>query len=687
MTKINILDDMTINKIAAGEVIERPSSIVKELVENSLDAGATNILIEIENAGKDLIKIIDNGSGIDADDINKAFLRHATSKIKRAEDLNNLHSLGFRGEALASIAAVAKVEMLTKTSDALIGTRAVLSGGQLESKTPVSANRGTQLLVRDLFYNTPARRKFLKSNHAEIVNITDLVNKLAIGNPGVSIKYINNGKLVFETIGDFNLYNTIRMIYGKDTSDNLIKIDYDSNYYKISGYIANNNVYRSNRNNQLIFINGRYVKSPNIMDTINSAYKDIIPINKYPVYFINLEFDPARIDVNIHPSKLEVKFDNEGPILENLGDYIRGSLLKNSLVGRYRYKEPIKKSYESNDTFRSFDSFSYSKKEQDLNSELVKENMDNDIKSLHKDQVHHEDLSKNKIHEYGQTPSIKEEKLNNLDQFKSLNEINIDNTLEEAIISNGLKDKNNDKEVNETYLDAKSSEKYLEAKLNANKENKFNQDHQLSFVSSDGSVNNDFEGLNYVGILFKTYILFSKEEKIYMIDQHAAHERVRFEMYMKSFKEDSIRIQYLLEPIIMELSPSDMEVASRNISLFERYGFMVEVFGHKNISVRGLPNTFGKPESEKFIYELIDKFMDLDKSSKKDSIYDSKYDEIAEMACKSAIKANDKLDYNEVIALVESLKKCNNPYTCPHGRPVMVSMTKYDIEKMFKRKM
>lgn len=687
MTKINILDDLTINKIAAGEVIERPSSIVKELVENSLDAGATNILIEIENAGKDLIKIIDNGSGIDADDINKAFLRHATSKIKRAEDLNNLHSLGFRGEALASIAAVAKVEMLTKTSDALIGTRAVLSGGQLESKTPVSANRGTQLLVRDLFYNTPARRKFLKSNHAEIVNITDLVNKLAIGNPGVSIKYINNGKLVFETIGDFNLYNTIRMIYGKDTSDNLIKIDYDSSYYKISGYIANNNVYRSNRNNQLIFINGRYVKSPNIMDTINSAYKDIIPINKYPVYFINLEFDPARIDVNIHPSKLEVKFDNEGPILENLGDYIRGSLLKNSLVGRYRYKEPIKKSYESNDTFRSFDSFSYSKKEQDLNSELVKENMDNDIKSLHKDQVHHEDLSKNKIHEYGQTPSIKEEKLINLDQFKSLNEINIDNTLEEAIISNGLKDKNNDKEVNETYLDAKSSEKYLEAKLNANKENKFNQDHQLSFVSSDGSVNNDFEGLNYVGILFKTYILFSKEEKIYMIDQHAAHERVRFEMYMKSFKEDSIRIQYLLEPIIMELSPSDMEVASRNISLFERYGFMVEVFGHKNISVRGLPNTFGKPESEKFIYELIDKFMDLDKSSKKDSIYDSKYDEIAEMACKSAIKANDKLDYNEVIALVESLKKCNNPYTCPHGRPVMVSMTKYDIEKMFKRKM
>lgn len=684
MTRINILDDSTINKIAAGEVIERPSSIIKEVVENSIDAGAKTITIQIENAGKDMIKVIDNGSGIDADDINKAFLRHATSKIRRAEDLSNLHSLGFRGEALASIAAVSKVDMTTKTKDALMGTRLLINGGKIESKSPVGANTGTQLIVKDLFYNVPARRKFLKSNHAEIINITDLINKLAIGNPGVSIKYINNGKTIFETIGDSNLYNTIRMIYGKDTSDNLIKIDYQSAYYKIEGYIANNNVYRSNRNNQLIFINGRYVKSPNIMDAINSAYKDIIPINKYPVYFINLQIDPAKIDVNIHPSKLEVKFDNEGPILEDLGDYIRGSLLKNSLVGRYRSKDLAKKSYESNDTFRTFDSFTYTKNEQKTNLDLVRENGKSAFEAeeniVLETSHNHKDFD-NPKHDIEKASSSSDKTLFKPDHFTSLSEIrsleNRNILVQDDKYTLGQHDLTADKVNIRGRLDSINKETGTSA----------DQDHQLSFVEEDTSVRHEFDGLNYIGIVFNTYILFSKSDQLYMMDQHAAHERVRFEMYMKSFKSDSIRVQYLLDPIIMDLSPTDMEIATRNIDLFERYGFIVEAFGHKNISVRGLPNTFGRPESERFIYELIDKFSDLEKASKRDSIYDSKYDEIAEIACKSAIKANDKLDYNEVIALLESLKKCDNPYTCPHGRPVMVSMTKYDMEKMFKRKM
>lgn len=676
MAKINILDDSTINKIAAGEVIERPSSIIKEVVENSLDAGASSISIQIENAGKDLIKIIDNGSGIEADDINKAFLRHATSKISRAEDLSSLHSLGFRGEALASIAAVSKVDMVTKTKYALMATRLIISGGKVESKSPTSAKQGTQLSIRDLFYNVPARRKFLKSNHAESINITDLVNKLAIGNPGVSIKYTNNGKTVFETIGDGNLYNTIRMIYGKNVSDHLIKIDYQSNYYKISGFIANNNIYRSNRNNQLIFINGRYVKSPNIMNAINSAYKDIIPINKYPVYFINLEIDPAKIDVNIHPSKLEVKFDNEGPILEDLGDYIRGSLLKNSLVGRYRSKKSERSTYESNDTFRSFDSFSYSKKEQETNLNLVRENGQEAFRS-------------------GE-PSQKEDKISPLEVAESVEvrqsytESNV-KPLDQAIKLKDIKSLDMVRQENPSInIDETSANSYKSTRdMNTITDTHISpsQEGQLSFMDGQEDERDEFKDLNYVGILFNTYIIFSKGEQMYLMDQHAAHERVRFEMYMKSFKSDSIRIQYLLDPIIMDLSPVDMEIASRNIDLFERYGFIVEVFGHKNISLRGLPNTFGRPESEKFIYELIDKFSDFAKSSKKDSIYDSKYDEIAEIACKSAIKANDKLDYNEVMALLESLKKCQNPYTCPHGRPVMVSISKYDIEKMFKRKM
>lgn len=686
MTRINILDDSTINKIAAGEVIERPSSIIKEVVENSLDAGAKNITIQIENAGKDMIKVIDDGAGIEADDINKAFLRHATSKIRRAEDLSNLHSLGFRGEALASIAAVSKVDMVTKTEDALMGTRILINGGKIESKNPIGANRGTQLIVKDLFYNVPARRKFLKSNHAEIINITDLVNKLAIGNPGVSIKYINNGKTIFETIGDSNLYNAIRMIYGKDTSDHLIKIDYQSSYYKIDGYIANNNVYRSNRNNQLIFINGRYVKSPNIMNAINSAYKDIIPINKYPVYFINLEIDPGKIDVNIHPSKLEVKFDNEGPILEDLGDYVRGTLLKNSLIGRYRSKDRPAKTYESNETFRSFDSFSYSKNEQKENSDLVRENgksafisEDDSGKPGHIDCKNSIQGIGDKVASYPDKGLARADQVVSLEDLKSLEDLGLDRL--------GQDSKNSSlKSLDQGSSDLDNKQSDLKASEYGHILNK-NQDQQLSFMEGATSTRPEFEGLNYIGIVFNTYILFSKSDQLYMMDQHAAHERVRFEMYMKSFKSDSIRIQYLLDPIIMDLSPTDMEVAIRNIDLFERYGFIVEAFGHKNISVRGLPNTFGRPESEKFIYELIDKFLDLDKSSKRDSIYDSKYDQIAEMACKSAIKANDKLDYNEVMALLESLKRCDNPYTCPHGRPVMVSMTKYDIEKMFKRKM
>ncbi|WP_304205805.1 DNA mismatch repair endonuclease MutL [Peptostreptococcus russellii] len=366
MPKINVLDDSTINKIAAGEVIERPSSIIKELVENSIDAGADFITVEIENGGKDLIKIIDNGCGIEHDDINKAFMRHATSKISRAEDLYDLHSLGFRGEALASIAAVSKLEMITKTKDALLATKIILEGGKISLKEAIAANSGTQISVQSLFFNTPARRKFLKSNQSEALAITNLMNKLAIGNPQVRFKYINNKKTVFETLGDGSLFNLIRLIYGKDVSSNVIKLDYESTYFKIQGYIANNNVYRSNRNLQHIFINGRYVKSNNIMNVINESYKAIIPINKFPIYFINIIVDPGTIDVNIHPNKLEVKFNKENEILSELQDYIRGVLLKNSLIGKYNKSESGL--YSPSSKAASFNSFSYSGVDEKINT-------------------------------------------------------------------------------------------------------------------------------------------------------------------------------------------------------------------------------------------------------------------------------------------------------------------------------
>ncbi len=696
MPKINILDDTTINKIAAGEVIERPASIIKELVENSIDAGSNFISVEIENGGKDLIKIIDNGCGIEHDDINKAFMRHATSKITRAEDLYDLHSLGFRGEALASIAAVSKLEMITKTKDSVLASKIILEGGKITSKEPLAANCGTQISVQDLFFNTPARRKFLKSNQAESLAITNLMNKLAIGNPQVRFKYISNKKTVFETLGDSSLFNLIRLIYGKDVSSNIIKLDYEAEYFKIQGYIANNNIYRSNRNLQHIFINGRYTKSNNIMNVINDAYKSIIPINKFPIYFINIIMDPGTIDVNIHPNKLEVKFNKENEILSSIQDYIRGVLLKNSLIGKYNKKE--NSLYNPSSSFASFNSFTYNDEGDSINKlasdeKKIKEDVlkfENSTSFNKKEAVNLEEVNIDKGKEDTFLSLSDYENKKMADEKGSLNnevKEKIENLarIKDSSISTLEKDKKDFKkdfviDSQESFSDFKDA-----SRANKNIENKINltdnTGKQLSFVNEEAAKNKDFENLNFTGIIFDTYIVFTKADEMFLMDQHAAHERIRFEMYMESFKNNTLSRQMLIEPLIMELSPSDMAITLKNIDVFERFGFQIEEFGHRNISIRSVPNTFGIPEGERFIYEIID---NLDKIS---SVYDTKYDEIAEIACKSAIKANDKISVKEVKKLLEDLKKCENPYTCPHGRPVMVKMTKKDIEKLFKRKM
>ncbi len=335
MAIINILDEATINQLQAGEVVERPSSVVKELVENSVDAGSKKIIVEIEDGGKKFIRITDNGSGIDSSEVEKSFLRHATSKINKIDDLYDLYSLGFRGEALASIASVAKIEMITRPKDEPVGTKILVEGGNIKLKEPVGTNNGTTIMVRDLFFNTPVRQKFLKSTHAETINISDLINKLAIGNPNVSIKYVNNKKTMLNSPGDGKLINTIRSIYGKDITENLIELNHESQFFKISGYIGNNNVYRANKNLQHIYINKRYVKSKVILDAISEGYKSLIPINKHAVCFLNIEIDPSKIDVNIHPTKLELKFENEQQIYVELKEYIRSSLIRSNLIGKY----------------------------------------------------------------------------------------------------------------------------------------------------------------------------------------------------------------------------------------------------------------------------------------------------------------------------------------------------------------
>lgn len=739
MPKINVLDDITINKIAAGEVIERPASIIKELVENSIDAGSKFISVEIKNGGKDLIKIIDDGCGIDASDIEKAFMRHATSKINRAEDLYSLNSLGFRGEALASICAVSKLEMISKTENSLTGTKIQLNGGKLVNKEEIAANKGTQISVLSLFYNTPARKNFLRSNQSEALAITNLMNKLAIGNPDIRFKYINNSKTIFETMGDGLLFNTIRKIYGKDISDNLIELDYESKYFKIQGYTANNNIYRSNRKFQHIFINGRYVKSSNIMNVINESYKAIIPINKFPVYFINMYMDPGTIDVNIHPNKLEIKFNKEEELLSELSDYIRGMLLKNSLIGKYRPASSKKNDlFNYKDASKTFDSFSYSEEDQKQNSKV--ENKENppsindnkekySVKSTYdtkfsEGSLYENNLNKSKsylnddvtkqiknLSEIKKTASFKKlntydtsgtyDASNKKDSFQSKEGMTKDFT---STKDNMLKYKYSKNTYDHNYKiknkSASSEEK--NSKTNIDLYDQKNKDllekniqspnkksylsnneelNQIDFLDKDKSAKNeDFKNLVFSGIVFDTYIIFTKSSEMIMMDQHAAHERIQFEKYMKKFKDNTLSIQMLIEPIIMDLSPVDMDITIRNLEIFKRFGFIIEEFGHKNISIRGVPNTFGTPESQRFIYEIID---NLDKIS---NIYDTKYDNIAEIACKSAIKANDKISYQEALELVKELELCENPYTCPHGRPIMVKMTKYDIEKMFKRK-
>ena len=658
--RINLLDEITINKIAAGEVVERPASIVKELVENSIDAGADRIIIEVENGGKSLIKITDNGCGIPSSEVKKCFLRHATSKIDKIDDLFNLFTLGFRGEALASICAVSKLEMTTKFEDEAVGTKITLVGGNVESKEAVGANTGTSIVIKDLFFNTPARKKFLKTDHAELMNITDIVNKLAIGYPNVKFRYLNAGKLMVNTPGDGKLLSAVRSIYSRETAENLIEINYDCSLFKIDGYIGNNNIYRSNRNLQHVYINGRFVKSKILYDAIANAYKSIIPINKHAICFINLHLDPDKVDVNIHPGKIEVKFEKENEIKLEIMEYLRAKLLKESLIGKYETFDRVPKDRAVKQEIKPID----------LSDEV-------DVNSF----IKLDDFEEKKKNLEGKPKSEVKSKANesNNSSLKNSNATNKN-------YSHGFSRYNDNKDIDNKisyYGNAKNLEEI----------NKISETESQMAFTADGAIldsekRDEIEkkevgfSLKYykvVGVIFDTYIVLQKGESMYLMDQHAAHERVLFERYMNAFHKREVHMQMLLDPIVLELSSVDMLRVEKNIDVFKNFGFEVEIFGMNNILIRGVPNLFGTPQSEKFILELID---NIDKISNN---YDLKDDRFAVMACKSAIKANDRIQNIEIESLFRQLEKCENPYTCPHGRPTMVEISKVEIEKMFKR--
>ena len=642
---INILDDLTINKIAAGEVVERPSSVAKELIENSIDAKSTKITIEIVDGGKKLIRITDNGIGIPSSEVHKSFLRHATSKIKDIDDLYDLYSLGFRGEALASISAVSKLEMITKTKDEPLGTKVVLEGGKIIKKEPIGTTNGTTLIIKDIFFNTPARQKFLKSSHAETINISDLINKLAIGNPQIQFRYINNNKIMLNTPGNNKLKDTVRSIYGKDITENLVEATIKNDIIEAYGYIGDNNIYRSNRNLQHVYINNRFVKSKIILDAINEGYKGLIPINKYGVCFLNLEIDPSKIDVNIHPTKLEVKFEDDNKIYIILRDFIKKTLLSSTLVGKYKAPESNYKSQ--------------------LTQFIDKKN----IESI-----------------TNKTPSISEDinKIFNFESFKNIDSTNnkIDNNdskVEEPIIQYK---ENNTLKVEALNIDKKFTMDELEYLDTTNNKKLIENDIQEEFkLDSTSELNSKFSLIDYnvIGTIFDTYIIMQKSSSMFLLDQHAAHERILFEKYISKFKNENINMQILLDPLVIEVSNVDMLEIEKNTDLFKRFGFEIELFGNNHIMVRSVPNVFGVPESEKFITEIIDNLSDVKNN------YDLKSEKFASMACKSAIKANDKIHLIEIKRLFSMLEACENPFTCPHGRPILVEITKTEIEKMFKR--
>ena len=630
MNRINILDDLTINKIAAGEVVERPSSVVKELIENSIDAGSTKVVIDIQDGGKKLIRITDNGCGIASSEVDKSFLRHATSKIKNIDDLYDLYSLGFRGEALASISAVSKLEMVTKTKDEPIGTKVIVEGGKVVSKEPVGTHNGTTIIIKDIFFNTPARQKFLKSTHAETINISDLINKLAIGNPHVQFKYVNNNKSMLTTPGDNKLLSVIRSIYGKEICENLIEINHECKYFKISGYIGNNNIYRSNKNLQHIYINKRFVKSKIVLDAISEAYKGIIPINKHSICFIQLTINPASIDVNIHPTKLEVKFENEKEMYIELRDILRKTLLSVSLIGKYE---------------------TYDKKEETKNI-LVKENSSS---------------------EYIIEGNIS---LENSFSIEDIEKLDKEKEYQESLY-------NQDNEYEENNLTYKSSSEYInkdEYSSKFTKEiGKIEDNIQEQFFEETPSNKFSLAGYNVIGTIFDTYIILSKGNSMYLLDQHAAHEKILYERYMDKFYKSSINMQMLLDPIVLELSNIDMLHVENNLDLFMKFGFEIELFGKNHIMIRCVPTIFGVPESEKFILQIIDNIEEIKNN------YELKGEKFASMACRAAIKANDRIQSMEIRSLLNELETCENPFTCPHGRPTIVEITKTEIEKMFKR--
>lgn len=646
MAKIHLLDNETINKIAAGEVIESPKSIVKELVENSIDAKADEITVEIKNGGKSFIRITDNGKGINKDEVEDAFRRHCTSKIKTSDDLNSLFTLGFRGEALASIAAVAHVEVITRTADDDYGIKMSIEGGEIKLKEDVGCPVGTTITVTELFYNVPARKKFLKSDASESGSINEIVVSLALSRQDISFKYVNNSSVAFRTPKTTNLLNTISSLYEKDLYNSLLKVDYDENDIRITGYTTNLNYYRGNRKQQVVFVNDRFIKHKRINYFIEAAYNTMLPKNKYPACFLKIQLEPSLVDVNVHPAKTEVRFQNEEFVLNEVKRAIYRALNSKSIM-----KEVINDSYSGEDNRR---------KNEPSGNFSVFERINKEHTSKIYDKLDYSDNS-------------------NYDNIK-FKEVSFTKENTADIFENAIEEESRKYKYAE-YNPIDIFDEH-EDNSNNNQEAEIHEPFEQHTFLEHEEQTSKIPEMVVVGIVMDTYIICENHEKnqMFMIDQHAAHERINYEKFLGQYNKKQIIKQELLVPEVINLSYDDYCTASENMEIFEKLGFSIENFGNNAILINNVPTIFVDTNIKDVFFTILDSLKDSVKSN-----LNLLLDKIIKNACVKSVKAGDRLHVSEVMALIENLKKTENPYTCPHGRPVIIKMTKYEIEKMFER--
>ena len=720
MGNIVLLDDLTINKIAAGEVIERPASVVKEMVENSIDADATNINVEIKNGGISYICVSDNGKGIQKDDMEIAFERHATSKIRQASDLDVVKSMGFRGEALASVAAIAHVEMVSKTQEEQIGNRIVVEAGKTLEFEETGCANGTTIKVTNLFFNTPVRYKFLKRDFTEGGYIEDVISRIALVNPNIAFKLVSSGKTVIQTNGNGKLQDVIYSIYGKDIASNVLDVDYLYEEMHITGVVGKPEIARSNRSNQLFFVNKRYIKDKVLTGATEKAFKGMIPIGKYGFIILNIDMEPTKVDVNVHPAKLEVRFQEENKVFKAIYHAIQDTLLKAELVASPEKeiednKEVVEEVKKSN-TFSNL----FNKITSGINSNNIQENekKTNIIEEMYN--AKKEELSNTQVIN---TQEIKE-KLNKAEHDEnavSSPDISIGNILTDlAKMKADLDINKNENNLNVLAKDDSIEEKISDTKEkiqelnNLNIPESFDSMYEKTFgeatvaqkekieeenkkidaydiISDDNKISVFEEQEKYntkpvykiIGIVFTTYIIIEIKDEMYIIDQHAAHERIMYEKIKKNYySNEEKESQLLLLPDVITLTHKEMDIARDNIEIFEKAGFELEEFGENTIKLNGVPPVCYDLDTKELFLETLDEINTVARTAKQE--IEEKF--IATVACKSAVKAHMALNNQEVEKLLDELLELPNPFTCPHGRPTAIKMDKKDIEKKFARR-